>query len=412
MLEVEEQLRRYGAALESELLREPHAPVVREPSRPRHRRVVFAFAALAAVAVAAVVLFGRSDEKSSQVVTRPLPHGVFAQRTGVVLLLSDGTDGVTAIDLDNRTAGRRVIDGERAGDQTFRITLTGGHVVVGWGEIYAQPLSGGASTKIDDATMYIPAAEPGQVWTITWEGGRIGQGSAAVRRVAVNGAVTFSSTAMNVEGDWPRLGVPGGLVVQTPEGVAVWDTATGEVGPTRGPGPVSSIKSNGRSVAWCGDTCANVHVAALPHTGSPTSRHAGGQQIALTNDGHLLAFLRPGAGNEYDLVVRDLTDGNESVVASGLAQYGAIEWDSDGRQLFYSENSYQQSAMRLGRYGVADRSWEEQEIPFGGAISGLVVLSPSEAGSFFSAKLESAAACPGAAGSYPSGRRGVCSFRF
>jgi hypothetical protein len=321
---------------------------------------------------------------------------------------------VTALDLDNRIAGRRVIDGERAGDQSFRITVTGNHVVVGWGEIYAQPLSGGASTKIDDATIYIPAAESGEVWTIAWEGGRIGQGAATVRRVTVDGAATFSSTSLTVNGDWPRLGVPGGLIVQTPEGIAVWDAATSAVGPTLGPGPAFSIASNGRSVAWCEDTCANVHVAALPHQGSPTAPHAapGGQQIALTNDGHRLAFLRPGGGNGFDLVVRDLTDGKESTVAAGLSQYGAIGWDTDGGQLFYSAPSYQQSTMQLGRYGVVDGSWEQSEIHVGDAISGLVVLSPSEARSFFSEKLVSADACPGAGGSYPSGRSGTCSFRF
>ena len=134
-----------------------------------------------------------------------------------MLLLSDGIDGVTAIDLDNRIAGRRVIPGERAGDQPYRITVTGDHVVVGWGEIYAQPLSGAQSAKIDDATTYVPAAESGEVWTVAWEGERVGLGPAVVRRVNVNGTVTFSSSAwdtgimfplLHSSSAWSRYGDP------------------------------------------------------------------------------------------------------------------------------------------------------------------------------------------------------------
>lgn len=72
--------------------------------------------------------------------------GVFSTPTETVLLFSDGIDGATAIDLDRRVAGRRVIEGERAGDQSFRLTLTGEHLVVGWGEIHAAPLAGGTSS--------------------------------------------------------------------------------------------------------------------------------------------------------------------------------------------------------------------------------------------------------------------------
>jgi hypothetical protein len=78
--------------------------------------------------------------------------GVFSTATNTVLLFSDGTVGATAVDLDRRVAGRRVIEGERAGDQALPSHTDRRPSVVGWAEIYAAPLTGRSSTKIDDAT--------------------------------------------------------------------------------------------------------------------------------------------------------------------------------------------------------------------------------------------------------------------
>lgn len=420
MLEVEEQLRRYGAALENELLQGAESSVVTTPvpSRSRGRRhasLLVAGSAVIVIALVVALLVGvRGDRDRSQIESQPAPRGVFSETTNAVLLMSDGIDGVTAIDLDGRIAARTVIDGERAGDQPFRITTTGGHVVVGWAEIYAQPLSGEESTKIDDATIYVPAAEPAAVWTISWEGERIGVGAATVRRVSMNGTVELSSNSLDTNVAQPLLGVPGGLVVQTPEGVAVWDSRTETVGPTLGPGQAFSVASNGELLAWCENTCADVHVVALADQGPPTARHAapGGQQLALSNDGRWLALLRPGPANGNEVVIRNLGDGTESIVATGLTGYGSVAWSPDSRQLFYSEDSYLQESMRLGRFGIDDGLWEEKEIPVGDAVGGLVVLSPTDARGFFSVELVEPEACPGAGGEHPSGRGRTCSFRF
>ena len=361
----------------------------------------------------AVVVVARRDDGAARVISEPAAQRVFSEPTGTVLLLSDGIDGVTAIDLDSRIGGRTVIPGERAGDQPFRITVTGNHVVVGWGEIYAQPLRGGPSTKIDDATIYVPAAEAGGVWTITWDGERIGVGSAVVRRVTVDGQITFTSRSLDAATDFPLLGVPGGLAVSTADGVAVWDAATGQIGRFRVSGPATSVASNGRSLAWCEVSCAKVHVVPLPRTGPPTAPHAAlSQEIALSNDGRRLAFLRPVTGDGSALVIRDLRSGEESTVATGLSRYGSITWSSDSTQLFSSEYSKGQSAMRLGRYSVTSGTWEETRVSVGGAIRGLVAIPSADASTFFSATVGEPGACPPAGFSYPSGRHGVCSFHF
>jgi PASTA domain len=420
VLEVEDQLRRYGEALEHELLdRADGAPVARVLRAVRPRRVVAAAVALVVVvAGVAALLIRRVNDDDAVVSTEPgapteqTRAGVFSTPSDTVLLFSDGIDGATAIDLDRRLAGRRVIEGERAGDQSFRLALTGDHLVVGWGEIYAAPLSGGPSTKIADATIYIPASEPGEVWTLTWEGGRIGTGAAVLHRMRVDGSVVFTSTSFDAANLQPVLGVPGGLVVNTPEGVAVWDAAAGATGTVMGPGAATAATSDGRSLAWCASSCSTVHVAALERTGSPTAVHVapGSQQVAFSGDGAHLASLRP-AGGRAELVVTDQSTGDEIVPARDLDPTGALQWANDGRQLFYTEGSYMQSSTRVGRYDLATRRWEAHTLPVGDGLAA-IALDRSQARSFFSEELVPASDCPGASGSYPSGRHGVCTFAF
>lgn len=420
MLEIEDQLRRYGEAIERELLgRGDGTPLVEERRARRWRRVlVMAAVLVVVVAGVAIVVIGTVDDDGAVVSTEPAAPtgqpraGVFSTPTSTVLLFSDGIDGATAIDLDRRLAGRGVIEGERAGDQPFRLTLTGDHLVVGWGEIYASPLGGGPSTLIAVATIYIPASEPGEVWTITWDGGRIGAGPATLRRVRVDGTIVVSFDPFDTVALQPVIGVPGGLVVNTAQGVAVWDASSGTTGPVLGPGPATAATSDGRSVAWCESTCTDFHVAALDRSGKPTAPHASlsNQRIAFSAGGAYLAVLRP-AGGGAELVVIDRETSEETVVARDLDTAGALQWTSDGRQLFYTEGSYLQSSMRVGRYDIGTQQWETHTLPIGDGLAA-IALDDTQARSFFSDLLVPASDCPGAGGLDPSGREGVCTFAF
>ena len=421
MLEIEEQLRRYGEALERELLDPADGlPVIPVRHRRRTRRVFFAAAAAVAVAagVATTLALVASRDEGSVVSTEPAAPGepsragVFSTPTDTVLLFSDGIDGATAIDLDRRLAGRRVIEGERAGDQSFRLTLAGEHLVVGWGEIYAAPLSGEPSQKVADATIYIPASESGEVWTLTWEGGGIGSGTATLHRVRIDGTVVFTSTTFDPAILQPLIGVPGGLAVNTPEGVAVWYADTGTTSAVLGPGPATAATTDGRSLAWCAGSCSTFHVAELERRGAPIAPHVapGAQQIALPGNGARLAVLRPSGGGA-DLVVTRSETSEEVVVARDLDPSGALTWTSDGRQLFYTENSHLQSSHRVGRYDVETERWEIHSLPVGDGLAP-IALYRAQARSFFSDQLVSARDCRGAEGAFPSGRQGVCTFAF
>jgi hypothetical protein len=416
VLDIGDQLRRYGEALERHLGEGgDHQVVTAAPARRRSQLWLVAAAVLVIALGSATFVVTRLDRDDAVVSTTPdsgdARTGVFSTPTDTVLLFSDGIDGATAIDLDRRIAGRRVIEGERAGDQSFRLTLTGDHLVVGWGEIYAAPLAGGASRKIADATIYVPASEPGEVWTLAWEGGRIGAGAATLQRVTVDGTVTFTSSEFDASVMHPVIGVPGGIAVDSPNGVAVWDADTGRTGPVLGPGPATAASSDGKSLAWCGSTCDDVHVVSLARSGPPTAQHVapGSQQLALSDDGTRLAFLRP-TGGRADLVIRDV-NGREHVVARDLDPVGALQWSAGASQLFYSEGSYGESAMRIGRYEPVIDRWELRDVPVGDGLAALA-LPRAEARSFFTDRLSPSTACPGANGSYPSGREGTCTFAF
>jgi hypothetical protein len=123
-----------------------------------------------------------------------------------------------------------------------------------------------------------------------------------------------------------------------------------------------------------------------------------------------LAVLRP-SGGQASLIITDLSTGQESIKAESLDQYGALQWAGDSQQLFYTENSYLQSSTPIGRYTVDDGRWDTHTIPVGDGLAAIAV-EPEGARSFFNEHLVEEAECPGAGGSYPSGREGTCTFGF
>jgi hypothetical protein len=373
-----------------------------------------AAASVIAIAIAAltVVHSEPSDDDAEDAAPGTSTGPVFDTPTNTVLLFSDGIDGVTALDLDTGVAGRRVIEGERAGDQPYRINLTGDHLVVGWGEIYAAPLDGGTSRPIDEATIYIPAAEPGEVWTVDYPGGRIGQGQAEIRRIAIDGTVRSSSDALAISRHHPLYGVPGGLVVQGSEGVAVWDAATGLVGdPIGSDAVVGAIVSDGKQLAWCNDPCAALHVVDLERTGPPTTpAGAAGQGLALSPDGTQLAMLRRMADRRAELVVTHLTTGGKTRVArTPLPERGSLQWTEDGRHLFYASDSYRSAKTMVGRYELAAATWQSVEVDVGDGVT-FIAVARDRASALLTGHRVEPDECPSADGGFPSGRTDACTF--
>lgn len=424
MVELDEQLRRYGDAI-GESLVSGDGPDgtdgdglhrTRPATRRSRRRVLLIAASLviAGTVAAAALAVVRSDRRDAPDVaaTGTPASAVFDTRTDTVLVFSDGIDGITALDLDTGVAARRVIEGERAGDQPYRINLVDEHLVVGWGEIYAAPLDGGSSTRIDTARYYIPAAEPGQVWTVI--PGPLGQGMVQIQRVTMDGTVVATTDALDLSSYTPLYGVPGGLVVAGPQGLAIWEASSGRVSdPIGAAAPAISIASDGTHLAWCDqETCQQPHVVDLDRTGPPTTPAAApGQRVALSPDGQHLAALRSTAvGTE--LVVTDLTTGQETPVATTPPHSGSLHWTGDGRQLFHTSTSTATGETTLGRYDVRTGSWQtvDLDIDLGPAVAMFVPVARDRASALLTGERTKPGDCPAVGDTFPSGRTESCAF--
>jgi hypothetical protein len=424
MVELEEQLRRYGDAIGESLVSGDGGPDgtdgdgfhrTRPATRRSRRRVLLVAASLVvagtvAAAALAAMRSGQSDAPDVAATGTPT-SAVFDTRTDTVLVFSDGIDGITALDLDAGVAARRVIDGERAGDQPFRINLVDDHLVVGWGEIYAAPLDGGRSTRIDTARYYIPAAEPGQVWTVI--PGPLGQGMVQIQRVTMDGNVVVTTDALDLSSYTPLYGVPGGLVVAGPQGLAIWEASSGSVSDPIGAAARSvSITSDGTHLAWCDETCQQPHLVDLDRTGPPTAPAAApGHRVALSPDGQHLAALRStDAGTE--LVVTDLATGDETLVATTLPRFGSVQWTDDGQQLFYASASAAAGETTLGRYDVPTGSWQMVDLDLdpGHAVAMFVPVERDPASALLAGERTEPGDCPEVGDTFPSGRTASCAF--
>ena len=307
--------------------------------------------------------------------TAPPTVGLFAEPTGEVLVLDDGYDGVLALDLDRRTATRRVLEGQRAGDQSPRLHRAGDDFVVGWDGVWAAPVDGGPSRRLGRATTAIPAAEPGRVWLSWYPGRRIGAGSPIYALVDV-----ASGDEVVVHRGPPEpaiLGIPGGLALQAPGGIELWDATSGRVEQRLGGPSGFPTAIHGDVLAWCSGECPELHLTDLA-TGTevvvptpPGTSWFDGYEGAFSPDGRHLA-----AWAEHTPVLVDVETGAVEVLGRGGGAYGGNSaWSPDGATLYWTIRS--EDATRLGRLDLATGDREVVQL----AVTGgdLVVLDAAEA---------------------------------
>ena len=384
--------------------------------RQRRARVAIACALVAGLATGAVVLTSAGGD--TRRVNTPPAAGVFPDASNTVLVLDDGYDGVTLVDLDRRVAVRRVVEGQRAGDQPYRLGRAGDRLIVGWDDVYAAPLAGGASKLLGHATIWVPAAEPGRIWTVDWPGGRIGLGNPTTRLLDLTGRVLLEASFDPAIG-FPAIGIPGGLAFETQEGVALWDAATNQVTARLGRVPrVSTFvsDSHGDLLAWCETECDLFHVTRLAPSGPvdhpilpPHGTTFDARNARFSPDGRLLATT----GGGWITIVDSETGAPRRSFSSEPADPNlppALAWSADGSRLYFTSDSYQQGETRLGEYVVATGDVHFATLPFGGAIRG-VAVDRADVEALLDAPIGTEAACPPPA-IQPSGRTGACAFEF
>lgn len=340
----------------------------------------------------------------------PATGPLFGNPSDVVLLFDDGIDGVLALDPDTRVGSRSVLEGQRAGDQPYRLTRVEDSLVVGWSSIHASDVHTGKSTQLGDATIYVPAAETDRIWLIRWAGDRIGAGLANAWQVDTSGQQLTEPAELDVEG-FPAIGIPGGLAMQTDDGIWMWYPDGAADGAAFGDASATILDVSGNQLAFCEDgSCVEAQII---------DQQTGRLQTIYRDEGFGHAARFSPDGTHLALVTRDGT------VVLASTQTGAavdiiddlttdvplhVDWSPDGTQLFAATYSHGQPQMMLARYDIETGDLDTARVPFGGAFS-FVVLTSDEGATFLSDGDQPSDACPPVS-VMPSGREGICGFRF
>jgi hypothetical protein len=247
------------------------------------------------------------------------------------------------------------------------------------------------------------------VWLIRWTGDRIGAGTAHAWQVNTDGVMLTEPAEITIEG-YPDIGIPGGLAMQTDDGIWLWYPDEAADSAAFGDETATALDVSGDQLAFCPvSPCVEVHIinqatgrTQIIYREEGFADHArfspDGTYLALTTrNGLVLASTQ--TGNAVDLI-DDLT--------TDLPLY--VEWSPDGTQLFVATYSYGQGQIMLARYDIETTDLDTAVVPFGGTLS-FVVLTQDEASRYLIDDDQQPDACPPVS-RMPSGREGICGFRF
>ena len=305
--------------------------------RVRVRRAAAAIGAATLAAVVVVVVIAHGGGTPRVQVVKPTPTSAPAVTTPDDVLLLDETGGIAAVDPASRTVTRDPIAGWRPGDQPYLTWLVDGHVVAGWGDVYATPTAGGAARRLGTG-VFVPAAEPGAVWLTSY-----GQVQTTTERlVDMQGRVLESG---KVPSQVALVGVPGGLAFQTSTGLDIWDAHAGSI--TRHLGTTSAMAAPpfGSLLPWC-DQCD--HALELTDLATGATREVavpldGGldtiNRAAFSPDGTKLAIVSTTPANDTgngtaSVVVIDVATATISARFDTGHRYATIAWSLDGDRLY------------------------------------------------------------------------------
>ena len=346
----------------------------------------------------------------------PAEGPALGEATGMLLLLDDGIDGLTAVDLDRRLAGRSVVDGQRAGDEPYSMVRVADKLVVGWGEPHAVDIATRQSIPLGAATVFIPAAEADQVWMVD-TGAHIGSREAVVWQVdVVTGQAKSRPAQLAIEGA-PLMGISGGLAIQTEAGLTLWGAATDNTTSLESEGHGFVHDVSGESMVWCGGTCLKLVVTNTSTLESEEHPAPDGYDSftwsgRISPSGRFLAALVGHNGDYHGRAIwlLDRQTGVSRVVADPTTYVDYLAWAPDDDQLFANSWSYGDSLTVVWRYQVVDRDFAVAVMPFGGALSSVVVEN-SVADAYIGDNPDLTKVCP-APSLHPSGRAGICAFRY
>jgi hypothetical protein len=373
---------------------DPHLDdLLRRVRRRRHRRRSLVAVAAVGVLVAGALVWSRPDASREVKTVGP---GVFHATTGVVLVASDGYDGATFIDLDHRTAVRRLLEGERVGDQPYRLAHVGNELIVGWGDVHAVPLDGGPARLLSPKdVVYVPAAEPNTVWLFDYD--QLG----LAWQVDLAGKVLHE---VHISG-FPLRGVAGGLLT---EPNVIVDSTTG-ASRSISSGRIEVGDVLGSKLLWSTPGTTQVHVTDVTTAedrvfdlGPEVNVMVGGGRFSP--DGRWVAVP-----DSREVMVFDIRTGARRTVGTRLP-HPSLAWAPDSSQLFLTGNSYTKETTSLLRFDVRAGTSEAVDLPFGGALTTIALPSTAVTALLRAPRRTPAACRPPSV--MPRGRIPACAFTF
>jgi hypothetical protein len=256
------------------------------------------------------------------------------------LIFDDGLEGVVVLDPNDPIGHESNVEGQRPGDQPYRLELVDSHLIVGWGQVHAVDVESGESTVIGEATLFVPAAESDRIWLIDYPGAAIGSGTPQAWQVSSTGEELTSPVEIETDG-FPAIGVPGGLAIESDSGISIWDLTQEEVVELgSGPGFVSDVTVGHQSaLAWCDDPCDEFHITEITSGSDQVFTHPGlgtrylARSARFSGDGRYLAAPTESG----DIIVFDRETGRAHIAFSTPdSRRAVIRWAPSGLELFAS----------------------------------------------------------------------------
>jgi hypothetical protein len=330
--------------------------------------------------------------------------GLFPDATGTTLILDDGASGIVAVDLDHRVAHRRPTPG--GGTQEQPIGIVGAHSAffTGSNDIYAVPFDGSPAVSLGRANAFTRAAEPNNVWLVSWPGGRQGLGTpVSLREVDAHGNVIRRATSTDPNLGAPAMGIPKGIAYETTAGVALWDAQTERTTTRLGTKAAFVDDVHDDMLAWCEDLCATQHITHIGGRSITASTPANarafeGRSARFSPDGRYLAAvvavdspLAPHPTYKIDLI--DTRTGASRVITPKSIPLGvSLSWSPDSQRLFFSPFAHANTHITLGEYVVPTDQLHTATVPFWGNLG--IAVAQSTAAPLLNAPTIAQNRCP------------------
>lgn len=386
------------------------ASVQHRSHRMRQRRLVGAGAVVLLVATLVVAALEVGDGPRRVQIDNGAPNGaatkggLFPDVTGTTLILDDGASGIVAVDLDRRVAERRPTLGGGTQEQPIGIVGADTAFFTGSNDIYAVPFDGSPAILVGHANAFTRAAEPNEVWLVSWPGGRQGLGTpVSLREVNAHGNVIRQATSNDPNLGSPAMGIPEGIAYETTAGVALWDAHTERITTRLGTKAAFVDDVHDDMLAWCEDICTTEHITHIGGRDLTISTPADtrafqGRSARFSPDGRYLAAvvaldgpLAPHPTYKIDLV--DTLTGAARVITPKSIPLGvSLAWSPDSQRLFFSPFAYANTHLTLGEYVVRTGQLNTASVPFWGNFG--IAVAQSTAAPLLSAPTIAQNRCP------------------